>query len=145
MTATKNQVPIQEGLYTWPSQSPQLIASKCKDCGEVAFPRQASCPACTGGSTEEILLSRRGTLWTWTIQHFPPPTPPYAGARADFVPFGVGYIELPEGIRIESRLTENEPDRLEIGMEMELVIEKFGENDEGNELMTFAFEPVRGQ
>ena len=40
-------------------------------------------------------LARRGTLWAWTTQSFPPP-PPYAGPTGkDFVPFGVGYVELP--------------------------------------------------
>ena len=142
--AAKNQIPIQEGIYTWPSESPQLIASKCKGCGEVTFPKQDSCPSCTGRSAEPILLSRRGTLWTWTVQRFPPPVPPYAGSadRESFVPFGVGYVELPEGIRVESRLTENDPEKLCIDKEMELVIEKFGEDEEGNELMTFAFQPV---
>lgn len=142
MTAIAKQKPMQEGLYTWPSPEPQLIASKCEACGEVAFPKQGSCPSCAAEETREILLSRRGKLWTWTIQHFPPPTPPFAGDRASFAPFGVGYIELPEGIRIESRLTVNEPGRLAIGMEMDLVVEKFKDADDGGELVTFAFAPA---
>jgi uncharacterized OB-fold protein len=138
------QTPIHEGLYTWPSKSPQLIGSRCAACGEVAFPKQNSCPNCTGGETDEILLARRGTLWTWTIQHFPPPSPPFIGDSKNFVPFGVGYIELPEGVRVEARLTESDPAKLAIGMEMELVIEKFAESEEGGALMTFAFQPTAG-
>ncbi len=61
------------------------------------------------------------------------------------MPFGVGYVELPEGIRVEARLTENDPDELRIGMEMELVVEKFIDDEDGNELMTFAFRPVAQQ
>ncbi len=141
MSVAKRQVPIQEGLYTWPCERPQLIASKCRDCGEVAFPKQAACPACTCGSTEEIRLARRGKLWTWTIQRFAPP-PPYTGDRTSFVPFGVGYVEMPEGIRIEARLTVNEPERLAIGMDMELVIERFKDAEDGTELVTFAFQPA---
>jgi uncharacterized OB-fold protein len=136
------QTPIQDGLYTWPSKTPQLIGSKCAGCGEVAFPKQGSCPNCTGTVTDEILLARRGTLWTWTIQHFPPPSPPYIGDPESFVPFGVGYIELPEGVRVEARLTESDPSKLEIGMPMELVIEKFVDDDERGALMTFAFQPA---
>ncbi len=134
--------PIQEGLFTWPSESPQLVASRCQECGEVTFPRQTSCPCCTARSCEEILLSRRGKLWTWTIQRFPPPVPPYVGSadRDTFVPYGVGYVELPEGIRVEGRLTVNDPERLEIGMDMELVVEEFRDG-EGNALLTFAFQP----
>jgi uncharacterized OB-fold protein len=142
VSSTAKQLPIAEGLYTWPSATPQLIASKCTGCGEVAFPKQSSCPNCTRDATEEVLLTRRGKLWTWTIQSFPPP-PPYTGDVDDFVPFGVGYIELPEGIRIESRLTTNDPNELEIGMEMELVIEKFKDGEDGQELMTFAYRPVQ--
>jgi uncharacterized OB-fold protein len=137
-----NQIPLQEGLYTWPSDAPQLIGSRCTACQEVTFPAQRSCAACTSDRTKDILLSRRGTLWTWTIQSFPPPSPPYIPIADEFVPFGVGYVELAEGLRIESRLTENDAEKLKIGMEMELVIEKYLEADDGSERMTFAFRPI---
>ena len=141
---SKRRIPVQEGLFTWPSDEPKLIASRCSACGDVVFPRQQSCPDCSSDDVEEILLSRRGTVWTWTIQNFPPPIPPYAGSgdRDTFVPYGVAYIELPEGVRVEARLTENDPEKLSIGMEMELVVEKFASDDDGNELVTFAFQPV---
>jgi uncharacterized OB-fold protein len=138
------RVPIQAGLFTWPSERPQLVASRCKACGELSFPSQASCPCCTGRDCEDVLLSRRGKLWTFTIMHFPPPVPPFEGPadRETFVPFGVGYVELEEGIRIEARLTENDPEKLSIGMEMELVLEEFGKNADGAAVLTFAFQPV---
>lgn len=145
--AAAQAIPIQEGLFSWPSESPRLLASRCKSCGEVTFPRQEACPSCTARHTEEIQLSPRGRLWTWTIQRFPPPVPPYAGEadREAFVPFGVGYVELPEGLRVEGRLTEHDPQRLQIGMEMELVVEPFGCDDAGRTLLTFAFRPVPGE
>lgn len=141
---TAEAIPIQEGLFTWPSESPRLLASRCKACAEVTFPLQEACPSCTVRHGEQILLSPRGRLWTFTIQRFPPPVPPYAGDadRDSYVPFGVGYVELPEGVRVESRLTENDPERLEIGMEMELVIEPFGRDPAGRTLLTFAFRPA---
>jgi uncharacterized OB-fold protein len=138
----QRQVPIAEGLFTGPPGAPQLVGSRCTRCREVGFPKQASCPACTHASTEEILLSRRGRLWTWTIQRFPPP-PPFIGDTAHFAPYGVGYVELPEGVRVESRLTTADPAALEIGMEMELVLEKFVDGPDGEARMTFAFAPVR--
>ena len=45
-------------------------------------------------------------------------------------------------MRVESRLTVNDPEKLGIGMEMELVVQKFADDGDGNELMTFAFQPV---
>ena len=94
--------------------------------------------------SEEVLLSTRGTLWTWTIQGFLPKTPPYAGTETleTFKPYGVGYVELPGEIVVETRLTESDPDKLKIGMEMEMVIVPFKEDEEGNEIMTFMFKPV---
>lgn len=143
MPSSERRVPIHEGLFTWPAEEPQLIASRCTACGEVAFPQQDSCPNCTGDETETIHVSRRGKLWTWTIQRFAPPTPPFRGDSESFVPFGVGYVELPEGVRIEARLTENDPEKLAIGMDMELVIEKYDDDADGNERMSFAFRPVQ--
>jgi uncharacterized OB-fold protein len=89
----------------------------------------------------EHLLARRGRLWAWTTQEFPPPSPPYAGPSDDaFVPFGVGYVELGGEVKVESRLTR--ADGLEIGMEMELVLVPFRADADGNEVVTFAFRPV---
>ena len=136
------QVPVAEGIFTWSADEPRLIGSRCSACGMVTFPTQGSCPRCASTAMEETLLERRGTLWAWRTQAFPPP-PPYAGPTgADFVPFGVGYVELPGEVKVESRLTECDPDTLTNGIEMELVIVPFRTDDDGNEVMTFAFRPV---
>ena len=136
------QVPVAEGIFTWPSDEPQLIGSRCSECQIVTFPTQASCPRCPSTSMEEHLLARRGRLWAWTTQEFPPPSPPYAGPTgAEFVPFGVGFVELGGEVRVEARLTEADPDALAQGMEMELVVVPFREDD-ADEVMTFAFRPV---
>ena len=58
------------------------------------------------------------------------------------MPFGVGYVELPGEVKVEARLTESDPDVLRHGMEMELVLVPFRTDDDGNEVVTFAFRPV---
>jgi uncharacterized protein len=141
--SVSSQVPLAADVFTWPSDEPRLIGSRCTACGAVAFPRQASCSRCTGEAMEDTLLDRRGTLWTWTIQGFPPPVPPYVGPVGDrFEPFGVGYVELPGQVKVETRLTESDPAKLRIGMAMELVIVPITTDDAGNEVVTFAFRPV---
>jgi uncharacterized OB-fold protein len=141
---TKRQLPIEEGLFTWPSDDPRLLGSRCCNCGKVTFPAQKSCVACCTADTEIIEMPKRGTLWSWTVQAFVPKSPPYQFEETPetFVPFGVGYIELPGNVRVESRLTESDPNKLKIGMTMELVIRKFMEDEEGNDVMIFEFEPV---
>jgi uncharacterized OB-fold protein len=138
------QIPIAPGLFTWPSNDPRLLGSKCGNCGIVIFPAQQSCPACSGQNVEQIELERRGTLWTWTIQGFMPNRPPYTGPETPetFKPFGVGYIELPGQVRVESRLKCKDPSKLEIGMEMELVVEKYVVDDAGREVIAYFFQPV---
>ena len=137
------QVPITEGLFTWPSDEPRLIASHCLDCDNHMFPTQDDCSRCSGWRTEAVELGRIGTLWTWTVQGYPPKSPPFAG-NADpksFQPFGVGYVEVDGKVRVESRLTVAEPEQLEIDMEMEMVIEPLCVNQDGDEVVTFAFAP----
>jgi uncharacterized OB-fold protein len=90
----------------------------------------------------QVLLPRRGTLVAWTTQGFPP-GPPYKGpVGKDFVPFGVGLVQLDDVIRVEGRLTENDPAKLEFGQEVELTMLPFATDDDGTELVTFAFQPV---
>jgi len=138
------QVPVTEGVFTWPSDEPHLLGSRCVSCGNHMFPRQSGCPKCTGEKTETVELGRRGTLWTWTVQGFPPKAPPYAGDDnpKTFKAFGVGYVELPGQIKVEARLTEADPEKLKIGMEMEMVIIPLAKDEDGNEIVTFAFAPV---
>jgi uncharacterized OB-fold protein len=135
--------PIAEGLFTWPAAEPQLIGSRCDDCGARTFPAQPYCPRCASTSMSEVLLPRTGTLWTWTIQGFRPKSPPYKGAdTADtFEPFGVGYVDLGGELLVEARLTENESERLDIGAELELVLIPLYRDDDGTEVLTFAFRP----
>jgi len=136
------RVPVADGIFTWQSDQPKLLGSRCTNCGNHMFPVQDGCPRCMSSESEQVELATRGTLWSWTVQAFPPKAPPYLGPIGDdFVPYGVGYVELPDQVRVEARLTENDPAKLEIGMEMELVIEPLGADDDGNELITYAFAP----
>ena len=89
-----------------------------------------------------LLLPRKGTIVSWTTQGFPPGAP-YAGPTGkDFVPFGVGLVQLGDVIRVEGRLTENDPAKLQFGQEVELTMVPFTADADGNEIVTFAFQPI---
>ena len=139
------QVPFAPEVFTWPSDEPRLIGGRCADCGSITFPRPPSCARCGSTSVDEHLLPRAGTLWTFTTQGFLPKEP-YKGGEtpATFVPFGVGLVQLGDEVRVESRLTESDPERLRIGMPLELVVVPFRTDPDGTEVMTFAFAPSTG-
>lgn len=138
------RVPVADGIFTWPSDQPRLLGSRCTSCGNHMFPVQDGCPRCMSNESEQVELADRGTLWSWTVQAFPPKAPPYLGPVGDdFAPYGVGYVELPGQVRVEARLTESDPGKLEIGMEMEMVLDSLGLDENGDELVTYAFAPVK--
>jgi uncharacterized OB-fold protein len=138
-----NAVPIAEGLFTWPAAKPALLASRCQNCGIASFPAAQSCMACSGQDVVIEELPGRGTLWTWTVQQFMPKTPYRSDETPEtFKPYGVGYLELPNGVRVEGRLTENDPQKLHIGMAMDVVFKTFRTEDNGDEVINFFFQPV---
>ena len=138
-----NKVPIAEGLFTWPSDNPALLASRCVQCGIATFPAAESCMACSGQEVSIEELPHKGTLWTWTVQQFMPKSPYHSNETAEtFKPYGVGYVELPGGVRVEGRLTENDPRKLHIGMEMELLFDTYRVEENGDEVISFFFKPA---
>ena len=133
-------VPIAPSLFEFSSEGAHLIGSRCVKCGEVTFPVNAFCPQCCTETTEPIALSQRGTLYSFTVQRFRPP-PPYRGPQ-EFRPFGVGMIELSEGLRVTALLADNDLDALRVGMEMELIVTKLFEDEMGRDVLGYKFRAV---
>ena len=139
----KKQVAAVEGFFTL-SDDPHLIGSRCNSCGHYFFPRAFTCrnnKCHKANEVEEVFLSRRGKLWSYTIMYYPPPLP--FVAPDPFVPYGIGEVELPEGIKVVGMMTGCDPEKdLKIDMEVELVIDKLYDDEEGNEVVTWKFQPV---
>ena len=136
------RVPIEEGYFRIPDDPdapPVLLGSKCPNCGEVFFPRRMVCAKCLYEGTDDVDLSTRGTLWTWTYCEIP-----LFGKKDTDVPgYGVGQVDLPEGPRIQAVLTGG-PDDYEIGMELELDLEVLNTNRDGDDVVIYRFRPVEG-
>ena len=139
-------VPIAEGMLTMEGGSPRMLASRCPRCDAMAFPVQSGCARCGSVDLRVIELSPAGVLWTWTSQEFLPKAPPYAGPETaeTFVPYYVGYVEVPEGLCVETRLTGFGDRKPRIGERLSLVALPFTTDDEGNEIVLPAFAPASG-
>ena len=137
------QVAFAPDVFTWPAAEPQLIGGRCTGCGSVTFPLYPSCARCGSVELEQHPLPRRGTLWTFTTQEFLPKEPYASGETVEtFRPYGVGMVQLGDEVRVEGRLTESDASKLRIGMEVELVVVPFRTDDDGTEVLTYAFAPV---
>jgi uncharacterized OB-fold protein len=133
-------LPIKEGLFyipRSPKEKPYLIGSRCRICGYTSFPKNAVCVRCRRDDTmEEIKLGPYGSLETYAVMRVGPPDfPP---------PYVIGYVKMEEGPVVFTLLTGCEPedDALELGQDMELVIEKVREDGAGNNLIGWKFRPV---
>ncbi len=143
-TATR-QIPAIEGWFTWPpSKEPHLIGSRCNSCGDYFFPRVKNCsnPRCMSSDIEEAKLSRRGRLYTYTINYYQPP-PPYV-APDPFVPYATAVMELAkEKMMVQGQIVSGyDLTQLKIGMEMEVVMELLYKDSAGNDVMAWKFKPV---
>ena len=130
----KQRVPAIEGWFTIDEQ-PHLLGTRCGTCGTYTFPPERSfCrnPQCTGTDLEEVELSRRGRVWSSTVNHYAPPPP--AISPDPFVPYGVAAVELnEERMVVLGRVEGDIPNP--IGTEVELVVDTLYEDDDGEYLV----------
>ena len=124
-------VPVREGLFS----ADHLLGARCDACARHHFPVSSRCPYCGSDTVSEAELSGHGTLWAWTAVTAAPPG--YPGP----VPFGFGVVELPEGVRVVTRLTEPDPAKLAFGMPVHLVVDELLTDDDGNTVVSYAFAP----
>ena len=131
------QVPVHEGLFDTQGDDVALLASRCRSCGQYQFPAATTCPSCRGDDVETVRLSPTGTLWGWTTVHAAPPG--YDGP----VPFGFGVVELPEGLRVITRLEATDVDVLSFGMPVRAATAALHATEDGDTVVTYTFVPVR--
>ena len=141
--ATKTRVPAVEGWFTLDDE-PRLLGTRCTTCGTFFFPRQAFfCrnPACSGTELDEVELSRRGRVWSFTDNRYPPPPP--AIASEPFEPYAVAAVELAsEQMVVLGQVVRGvDTTALSAGMEMELTLETLYEDDE-HEYVVWKWRPV---
>lgn len=129
--------PAIEGWFTT-GPEPALLGSSCNDCGNIAFPRETSfCknPACAGEAFDEVELSRRGKVWSYTDAQYQPPAP-YIPAEDPYVPFALAAVELPEGLVVLGQLARGfGVADVQVGSEVELVVETLYTDDDGEKAM----------
>ena len=88
---------------------------------------------------EPVDLGNQGTLWTWTIQSFMPKTPYHTDETRRLSRLRGRLYRAACGLKVESRLRENTPEQLTIGMPMKMEMITVRKDEEGTDLLTFQF------
>lgn len=135
------KVPIETGLWEEseiPQEKPRLVGSQCTVCKEIYFPRKKKgwCLRCHKKTLEEVKLSNRGKIASFTIVEQAPAGGFYKGP----VPYAFGFVDLTDQVRLKSLFT-NDLSKLKVGLDVELVIDTLYEDEQGNEVITFKFQP----
>ena len=132
------QVPVADHLIRFEPDGPRLVGGRDRESGEIVFPLPQGPQA---ARYEEIGLKREGTLWSYTVQRFPPKAP-FIGDTSNFKPYAVGYVELPGEIIVETRIRTESFAALRIGMKMRFALDAFARTADGKDIITYAFEPA---
>jgi uncharacterized OB-fold protein len=123
-------------MFAETANGPVLVGQKCRACGKVTFPRKRVCPACFGEELADQPLSTTGTLHTFTCS--------YLGAPHLPAPYLLGFVDVPEGIRLLSLLVECDPweEVLRADMPVEMTIGPLMKDASGEDLYTYKFRPA---
>lgn len=119
MSANATSGRLQPGMnedtsFFWEAAAEgRLVIQRCSGCGQLRHPPGPACPSCHSLEWEGVQVSGRGTLYSYTVVHHPP-APGFDG------PAIAAVIELEEGVRLISNITDADPDTLRIGEPLEV-------------------------
>ena len=112
-----------------------LVGSSCGECKKRVFPPTNVCPDCMSENLTALPLSKRGTLYSWSIVHVAP--------KGWHLPFIAAYVDLPEEVRIFTHLVEVAPEDLVFDMPVEVRIAELGIDEKNHAVKSYAFSPLQ--
>jgi len=132
---------LSDGLYTvsLSNEKPKLIGSMCNNCGEIYFPQKLRkhCIHCYKDELVRVELDGRGVISNYTRVHQKPAGGFYNGP----IPYTYGFVDLRDGVRIESLLKGDE-NSIRIGQQAEIIIDVLYRDENGNDIVTYMFTPI---
>jgi len=112
-----------------------IIASQCADCQKRVFPPTDVCPECLSENLTRLPLSRRGTLYSWSVVH--------AAPKGWSLPFIAAYVDLPDGVRVFAHMVDIDPADLVMDMPVEVCMARLGTDATGAPMESYSFVPVK--
>lgn len=130
--------PVVAGLFSEDAEGARLLGSRCASCATPYFPRSDRChhPDCSDSQMEDAAFGPLGTVWSYSVQNYPPPPP--ALYEEPYQPYALAVVDLEDGLRVVGRL-EGDPADVRVGAPVEIVLAPVRREDDGGELVTWMF------
>jgi uncharacterized OB-fold protein len=137
------RVPMKEGYFTIPDDPaaiPNVVVSRCRDCGEHFFPKRLVCAKCLSRALDTVEIQARGTLYSFTWVYMPL----FGSMRIEHMDgYGVGQIDLPEGPRVQLPLA-GKKEEYRVGLSLVGEVEPLRE-DAGRDVCILRFRPAEAR
>jgi uncharacterized OB-fold protein len=130
-----NKAKATEPTPQYANSAAGLDACKCTECGRVYFPKRVFCTEC--GSDRpmlEYLLTGPGKLYSHSLIH--------AAPKAFAPPYAVGYVDLPENVRVLGQIVGWRNSSLDQGTVMAVERGAIAKDPDGTIRESFVFRPV---
>jgi len=108
----------------------KLTTTKCKKCGHIFWPPEVICPKCLSDELEYVEMPKKGRIYAFTVQigALPPPFKP---------PLIHALIDFENGIRVSGSLVDADPEKLNVGDEVELRIMSIPPDSHGDRVLFY--------
>lgn len=101
-----------------------FVTTRCSDCEEVHWPPRSVCPVCMSDRLEWEEMPDRGTIYRYTVQ--------VAGVPDGFdPPLVYALVDFPNGIRLFTAIVDCDPDEVEAGAGVEVVVRDVKDDQSG--------------
>lgn len=115
--------PTPETAPYWEAcREQKLLIQRCSSCGHYQFYPRIICTECASRQVEWLPARGRGKVVSFTIVR-----QAISEAYAAEVPYVIALIQLDEGPTMMSNVVQSDPERLAIGMPVEVVFEAWSE------------------
>jgi len=119
----------------------RLVGSQCQKCGRIYFPHRLICTDCGQRELAEYKLGEKGEVLSFTVIRRN-----YVSGYEKNIPYIVGIIKLEDGVKILSQIVDCDPEKIKIGMPVELTFRRVREDgEEGIIEYGFKFRPTLEQ
>ncbi len=92
----------------------ELRMQKCQKCGSFRFPPGLVCPKCLSSDAVWEKVSGKGEVYTFSLVRAP-----LQPSWQEHVPYVIGVVQLPEGVRMVTNIIGCKPEDVRIGMKVE--------------------------